>query len=89
MVYAFNPSTWETEAGGSLYFQDQPGLQSEIQESKGTQKNLVSKEKKSRKNENPVKMENIQRIWILYDIVLSLNCLTAEEGATTTKHIWL
>ena len=32
-----------------------------------------------------VKMENAQRIWILYIIVLSLNCLTAEEGATAAK----
>ena len=30
-------------------------------------------------------MENTQRIWILYVIVLSLNCLTAEEGATAAK----
>ena len=27
-------------------------------------------------------MENTQRIWILCVIVLSLNCLNAEEGAT-------
>ena len=30
-------------------------------------------------------MENIQRVWILYVIVLSLNCLMAEEGATAAK----
>ena len=30
-------------------------------------------------------MENTQRVWILYAIVLSLNCLIAEEGATTAK----
>ena len=30
-------------------------------------------------------MENTQRIWILCVIVLSLNCLTAEEGATAAK----
>ena len=30
-------------------------------------------------------MEKTQRIWILYVIVLSLNCLTSEEGATATK----
>ena len=30
-------------------------------------------------------MENMQGIWILYVIVLSLNCLTAEEEATTAK----
>ena len=27
-------------------------------------------------------MENTQRIWILYVIMFSLNCLNAEEGAT-------
>ena len=30
-------------------------------------------------------MENTQRVWILYVIVLSLNCLTAEEGATAAE----
>ena len=30
-------------------------------------------------------MENTQRILILYAILLSLNCLNAEEGATAAK----
>ena len=30
-------------------------------------------------------MENTQRGWILYAIVLSLNCLMVEEGATVVK----
>ena len=30
-------------------------------------------------------MENAQRIFILYAIMLSLNCLNAEEGATAAK----
>ena len=30
-------------------------------------------------------MEKKQRIWILYVIMLSLNCLNAEEGATVAK----
>ena len=30
-------------------------------------------------------MENTQRILILYAILFSLNCLNAEEGATTAK----
>ena len=34
-------------------------------------------------------MENTQRILILYDIMLSLNCLNAEEGATATKRYLL
>ena len=32
-------------------------------------------------------MENKQRILILYAIILSLNCLNAEEGATTAKRL--
>ena len=32
-----------------------------------------------------IKMENTQRILILYAIMLSLNCLNAEEGATAAK----
>ena len=32
-------------------------------------------------------MENLQRILILYAIMLSLNCLIAEEGATTAKRL--
>ena len=30
-------------------------------------------------------MENTQRIWILYAIMFSLNCLNAEEGVTAAK----
>ena len=30
-------------------------------------------------------MENTQRVWILYVIMLSLNCFTADEGATAAK----
>ena len=32
-------------------------------------------------------MENIQRILILYVIMLSLNCLNAKEGATAAKRL--
>ena len=31
VVHAFKPSTWETEAGGSLWVQGQPGRHSEFQ----------------------------------------------------------
>ena len=34
-------------------------------------------------------MENKQRILILYAIILSLNCLNAEEGATAAKRYLL
>ena len=30
-------------------------------------------------------MENTQRIWLLYVILFSLNCLNAEERATAAK----
>jgi hypothetical protein len=33
MVHTFNPSTWETEAGVSLWVWGQPGLQSEFYDS--------------------------------------------------------
>ena len=32
-------------------------------------------------------MKNAQRIFILYAIMLSLNCLNAEEGATVAKRL--
>ena len=34
-------------------------------------------------------MENTQRILILYAIMLSLNCLNAQEGATAAKRYLL
>ena len=35
-------------------------------------------------------MENTQRILILYVIMLSLNCVNAEEGATAAKiHLFI
>ena len=33
MIYAFNPSTWKTEVGGSLWIWDQLGPQSKFQDS--------------------------------------------------------
>ena len=32
MVHVFNPNAQEAEAGGSIWIQSQPGLQSEFQE---------------------------------------------------------
>ena len=44
VTYAFNPSTQEAEAEGSLLVQRQPGLQSKFQDSLGyTEKTLTSK----------------------------------------------
>ena len=48
--------------------------------------NLSQKVKvKIKEIEVKIKMENIQRILILYASMLSLNCLNAEEGATAAK----
>jgi hypothetical protein len=35
VVHDFYPSTLEAEAGGSVYIQDQPGLQTMFQDRKG------------------------------------------------------
>jgi hypothetical protein len=49
VVHAFNPSTWEAEAGGSLSSR-QPGLQSEFQDSQGyTEKPCLKKQTKNKK----------------------------------------
>ena len=35
-------------------------------------------------------MENTKSVWILYIIMLSLNCLMAKEGATAAKrHLFI
>ena len=46
VVHTFNRSTWEAEADRSLRVQDQPGLQSEFQDS---QRKLLHKEILSQK----------------------------------------
>jgi hypothetical protein len=52
VVHAFNPSTWETKAGGFLS-QGQPGLQSEFQDSQGcTEKPCLEKQNKTSKKES-------------------------------------
>jgi hypothetical protein len=49
VAHAFNPSAWETEAGGFLSSR-QPGLQSELQDSQGyTEKPCLKKPKKKKK----------------------------------------
>lgn len=45
---AFNATTWEAEAGSSLWLQDQPGLASEFQVSQGQ---LLSDETLSQEEE--------------------------------------
>jgi hypothetical protein len=47
VAHAFNPSTWEAEAGG-FWVRGQPGLESEFQDSQGsTHKPCLKKKKKS------------------------------------------
>ena len=46
VTHAFNPSTWEAEASGSLWDQGQPGLQSEFQDSQGYTEKLCLRKKK-------------------------------------------
>ena len=48
---------------------------------------ILSQKVKIEEIEVKIKMENIQRILILYAIMLSLNCLNAEEGATAAKRL--
>jgi hypothetical protein len=51
VAWAFNPSTWEAEAG-DFWVQGQPGLQSEFQDSQGyTEKLCFEKPKKKKKRE--------------------------------------
>ena len=42
LANAFNPSTLEAEAGGSLWVQGQPGLQSKLWDSQGYNKEALS-----------------------------------------------
>jgi hypothetical protein len=54
VAHAFNPSTWEAEAGG---FRGQPGLQSELQDSQGyTEKPCLEKPKKKKKKPKSVEI---------------------------------
>jgi hypothetical protein len=55
VVHAFNPSTWEAEAG-DFWVQGQPGLQSEFQDSQGyTEKPCLEKQKqKTNKPKNQI-----------------------------------
>jgi hypothetical protein len=55
VVHAFDPSTWEAEAGGFLSL-IQPGLQSEFQDSQGyTEKPCLEKPKNKTKQNTILK----------------------------------
>ena len=54
MAHAFNPSTWEAEASGSLCVEGQPSLQIEFQESwdyRGTLSHISQKANKQTKKQ--------------------------------------
>ena len=48
VAHTFNTSTWEVEAGGSLWVWDQPGLQSEFQDSQGCYTETLSQKQKQK-----------------------------------------
>jgi hypothetical protein len=48
VVHAFNPSTWEAEAGGSLSL----GLQSEFQDSEGYTEKTKNKTKQNKNHKD-------------------------------------
>jgi hypothetical protein len=53
MVHTFNPSTYKAEAGGSLWIQDHPGIQSEFKDSQGyTEKPCLEKQSKAKQKIN-------------------------------------
>jgi hypothetical protein len=55
MAHAFNPSTQETEAGGSLRVRNQPGLHSEFQDSQGSVVNQTQKISQPTNHKNEIK----------------------------------
>jgi hypothetical protein len=63
VVHAFNPSTWEAEAGGFLSLKPAwSGLQSEFQDSQGyTEKSCLEKTKKKPKKKKPKKKKKKKR----------------------------
>ena len=67
VVLAFNPSTREVALGGSLWVGDQPGLQSEFQDSPGcTEKPCLEKPKtKTRKKKKKKKKKIKERKEVL------------------------
>jgi hypothetical protein len=60
VAHAFNPSTWEEEAGG---FRGQPGLQSEFQDSQDyTEKPCLNPPPQKKRKEEERKKEKVPRV---------------------------
>lgn len=57
VAYTFNPSTWETEAVGSLRVPGQPSLQSDFQGSQATKKDKETLSRKKTKNKKTTEEE--------------------------------
>jgi hypothetical protein len=69
VAHAFNPSTWEAEAGGFLS-RGQPGLQSEFQDSQGyTEKPCLEKPKTKTKQK-----KSSAGFWLVVSQFPSLVC---------------
>jgi hypothetical protein len=59
VTHAFNPSTWEAEAGGFLSL-GQPGLQSEFQDSQAyTEKPCLEKPQKQNKTKTQTNKQKV------------------------------
>ena len=60
VTHSLHPSTREAEAGGSLWVQGQPGLQSEFQDSQSfyTEKPCLTMKKKKIEIKEPVLWDN-------------------------------
>ena len=56
VLHTFNPSSWEAEAGGSLWIRGQPGLQNELQDREDyTEKPYLKKQKGKEKEKEKEK----------------------------------
>jgi hypothetical protein len=62
VAHAFNPSTWEVEAGGFLRVRGQPGLQSEFQDSQGYTEKPCLEKPKTKPNQTKPKQKNPKKI---------------------------
>jgi hypothetical protein len=76
-AHAFDPSTLEAEAGGFLWVQGQPGLQSKFQDSQGyIKKPCLQKEKERKKSNNNTEVMRNRRKGnkICFCLFVSRNC---------------
>jgi hypothetical protein len=60
VAHAFNPNTWEADAGG-FWVQGQPGLQSEFQDSQGYTEKPCLKTKQNKTKQNKTKQNKTKQ----------------------------